>query len=242
MPRRSTASTGRRRRMRWRNSCATATLQRDARDRAKLLRHHDRRGADAVDARPDLVQRHAAPGDGGDRRRRRQGDHHARLVSHRARQVPASGHRRHSRSASSASSRRSIRTDAPCASSGKPLVWGGATTLCTREIKFEINEHGDCAARGFASAGFGEVNLAGRRRQDAAAEDAMTDRTRAPLRPCRHLGVRPRQHALSASHQSVAAGRRAHPRLCRAFLKMPPDEAYAVQKDSTSATAPRCAA
>lgn len=45
--------------------------------------------------------------------------------------------------------------------SGKPLVWGGATTLCTREIKFEINEQGDCAARGFASAGFGEINLAG---------------------------------------------------------------------------------
>ncbi len=41
--------------------------------------------------------------------------------------------------------------------SGKPLVWGGTTTLCTREIKFEINEQGDCAARGFASAGFGEV-------------------------------------------------------------------------------------
>ncbi len=41
--------------------------------------------------------------------------------------------------------------------SGKPLVWGGATALCTREIKFEINEQGDCAARGFASAGFGEV-------------------------------------------------------------------------------------
>jgi len=49
----------------------------------------------------------------------------------------------------------------PLRLSGKPLVWGGATTLCTREIKFEIAEHGDCAARGFASAGFGEVNLGG---------------------------------------------------------------------------------
>jgi uncharacterized membrane protein len=45
--------------------------------------------------------------------------------------------------------------------SGKPLVWGGATPLCTREIKFEINEQGDCAARGFASAGFGEVRASG---------------------------------------------------------------------------------
>ncbi len=45
--------------------------------------------------------------------------------------------------------------------SGKPLIWGGATTLCTREIKFEINEQGDCASRGFASAGFGEINVSG---------------------------------------------------------------------------------
>ena len=75
--------------------------------------------------------------------------------------MPASGYRRRSRSASSASSRRSIRTGAACSFSGKPLVWGGATTLCTREIKFEINEQGDCAARGFASAGFGEINVAG---------------------------------------------------------------------------------
>jgi len=50
----------------------------------------------------------------------------------------------------------------PLRPSGKPLVWGGATTLCTREIKFEINEHNDCAARGFASAGFGEINLDGK--------------------------------------------------------------------------------
>jgi uncharacterized membrane protein len=42
--------------------------------------------------------------------------------------------------------------------SGKPLVWGGTTSLCTREIKFEINEQGDCATRGFASAGFGEIS------------------------------------------------------------------------------------
>jgi uncharacterized membrane protein len=45
--------------------------------------------------------------------------------------------------------------------SGKPLVWGGTTPLCTREIKFEISEQGDCASRGFASAGFGEINVSG---------------------------------------------------------------------------------
>jgi uncharacterized membrane protein len=32
----------------------------------------------------------------------------------------------------------------------KPLNWGGATQLCTRESKFEINEQGDCGTRGLA--------------------------------------------------------------------------------------------
>lgn len=45
--------------------------------------------------------------------------------------------------------------------SGKPLVWGGSTRLCTREIKFEIGEQTDCTARGFASAGFGEITITG---------------------------------------------------------------------------------
>lgn len=44
---------------------------------------------------------------------------------------------------------------------GKPLIWGGSTMLCTRDIKFEINEQGNCAARGFASAGFGQIDIAG---------------------------------------------------------------------------------
>lgn len=45
--------------------------------------------------------------------------------------------------------------------SGKPLIWGGATALCTREIKFEINEQGDCTSRGFNANGFGEIEIAG---------------------------------------------------------------------------------
>ncbi len=36
----------------------------------------------------------------------------------------------------------------------KPLNWGGPRMLCTREARFEISEHGDCAARGLASTGF----------------------------------------------------------------------------------------
>lgn len=41
----------------------------------------------------------------------------------------------------------------------KPLNWGGPKQLCTRDSKFEINEQGDCASRGFASTGFAPVDL-----------------------------------------------------------------------------------
>ncbi len=43
----------------------------------------------------------------------------------------------------------------------KPLNWGGATQLCTRESKFEINEQGDCGTRGLAAIGFGLVDMSG---------------------------------------------------------------------------------
>ena len=42
---------------------------------------------------------------------------------------------------------------------GKPLNWGGTMMLCTRETKFEINDQGDCAARGLVASGFREVDL-----------------------------------------------------------------------------------
>jgi uncharacterized membrane protein len=41
----------------------------------------------------------------------------------------------------------------------RPLNWGGATQLCTRENKFEINEQNDCAGRGFAASGFTAVDM-----------------------------------------------------------------------------------
>jgi uncharacterized membrane protein len=41
----------------------------------------------------------------------------------------------------------------------KPLNWGGGTQLCTRESKFEINEQGDCGARGLAATGFAAVDM-----------------------------------------------------------------------------------
>ena len=100
----------------------------------------------------------------------------------------------------------------------KPLNWGGATQLCTRESKFEINEQGDCGTRGLAA-----DRLCRRRhverRQDAALCDASDptatlETPKTPrLHPYRHLGVRSRQHAVSASRQSVAAGRCADRRI-----------------------------
>ncbi len=41
----------------------------------------------------------------------------------------------------------------------RPLNWGGATQLCTRESKFEVNEQGDCGTRGLAVTGFAAVDM-----------------------------------------------------------------------------------
>ena len=41
----------------------------------------------------------------------------------------------------------------------RALNWGGATQLCTRDSKFEINEQGDCGARGLAVTGFAAVDI-----------------------------------------------------------------------------------
>lgn len=45
----------------------------------------------------------------------------------------------------------------------KPLAWGGAKTLCTRESKFEVADQTDCASRGFNVTGFAQVDMSGNR-------------------------------------------------------------------------------
>jgi len=40
-----------------------------------------------------------------------------------------------------------------------PLAWGGNVTLCTRDGKFELADHKDCAARGLNTAAFALVDL-----------------------------------------------------------------------------------
>jgi uncharacterized membrane protein len=44
----------------------------------------------------------------------------------------------------------------------KPLAWGGTTTLCTRNVKFELADHKDCPGKGLAPAGFAAIDLTGR--------------------------------------------------------------------------------
>jgi uncharacterized membrane protein len=44
---------------------------------------------------------------------------------------------------------------------GRPRTWGGATVLCTRDVEFELSDHGDCAGMGLSATGFAGVELAG---------------------------------------------------------------------------------
>ena len=40
-----------------------------------------------------------------------------------------------------------------------PLAWGGTVALCTRDGRFEVSDHKDCATRGLNSAGFAVIDL-----------------------------------------------------------------------------------
>lgn len=40
-----------------------------------------------------------------------------------------------------------------------PLAWGGNVTLCTRDGKFELSDHKDCATRGLNTARFAVIDL-----------------------------------------------------------------------------------
>lgn len=45
---------------------------------------------------------------------------------------------------------------------GKTLAWGGTTSLCARDVKFELGEQKNCEANGLTTFGFAVVELAGR--------------------------------------------------------------------------------
>jgi uncharacterized membrane protein len=42
-----------------------------------------------------------------------------------------------------------------------PLAWGGTVALCTRDGKFELADHKDCAGRGLNSDGFAVIDVSG---------------------------------------------------------------------------------
>ena len=44
---------------------------------------------------------------------------------------------------------------------GRPMAWGGSTILCTRNVKFELGDHRDCAGNGLTATGFASVDLSG---------------------------------------------------------------------------------
>jgi uncharacterized membrane protein len=44
----------------------------------------------------------------------------------------------------------------------KPVAWGGDVSLCTRNVKFELTDTADCAAKGLSTAGFAPVDFAGK--------------------------------------------------------------------------------
>jgi uncharacterized membrane protein len=41
---------------------------------------------------------------------------------------------------------------------GKPLAWGGDAVLCTRNVRFELQDHADCAGKGLSSASFAVID------------------------------------------------------------------------------------
>jgi len=43
---------------------------------------------------------------------------------------------------------------------GKQLTWGGDASLCTRNVRFEVSEHGDCSQQGLTAAGFATIDTA----------------------------------------------------------------------------------
>jgi uncharacterized membrane protein len=50
----------------------------------------------------------------------------------------------------------------PLRRADRAMAWGGATILCTRNVKFELDDHKDCAGQGLTSAGFATVEISGK--------------------------------------------------------------------------------
>jgi uncharacterized membrane protein len=44
---------------------------------------------------------------------------------------------------------------------GQSLVWGGGTILCTRDVRFELNDQTDCLGKGLGPIGFATIEGSG---------------------------------------------------------------------------------
>jgi uncharacterized membrane protein len=49
----------------------------------------------------------------------------------------------------------------PLKDAARAVAWGGSTILCTRNVKFELNDHKDCSGSGLTATGFATVELTG---------------------------------------------------------------------------------
>jgi uncharacterized membrane protein len=49
----------------------------------------------------------------------------------------------------------------PIRTAKSAVSWGGSTILCTRNVKFELNDHKDCGNDGLTATGFATVELSG---------------------------------------------------------------------------------
>ncbi|HEY6384038.1 MAG TPA: DUF1036 domain-containing protein [Pseudolabrys sp.] len=58
--------------------------------------------------------------------------------------------------------RQSTATAAQSGAATRRWAWGGTVPLCTRDGRFELADHKDCAARGLNSAGFAVIDLTGK--------------------------------------------------------------------------------
>lgn len=120
----------------------------------------------------------------------------------------------------------------------KPVNWGGAKELCTRESKFEINEQGDCGTSASPPSVLPRRHV--QRRQDATLCDAPMKTPRAFA----HVDtwVFDLDNTLYPHH--VNLWQQVDQRIgefVSGWLNVSAEEAR-VQRTITSATAPRCAA
>ena len=115
-----------------------------------------------------------------------------------------------SRGGSTASARRSAPTASRCKrADARRMAWGGSTILCTRNVKFELTDHKDCAGSGLTATGFATVELAGSSRDHGAIQVIAV--AHALRRGDETVHSSPHEHAASDQIRARAASARSRP-------------------------------